>query len=146
MHLTLDTWRCHATVALQGLAHPITRPKFLDATYQLIQVSMRQSNKRIAVERFAVLDFHRCLATARLQSDVATQFPVNDRSSRSHSSVLAPIRPKAFSGAQGASQISPRPDVSLHARGVTTLREDPKSHEAHRLGNLLVAKTQQQLW
>src|SRR3954452_2497047 len=47
-----------------------------------------------------------------------------------NSSILESIRPKAFLGAMGI-QISPRPcsfqfDVSLRARGVTTLREEPK--------------------
>jgi hypothetical protein len=61
------TYSYGTPVTYKGLAHLIARPKFLDATYQLIQVSMRPT---IAVQRFAVLDSHWCLATARLQSDV----------------------------------------------------------------------------
>jgi hypothetical protein len=54
----------------RALAHPIEKPNFVNAT-SLADSGINLVHQRtIAVERFAVLDFHRSLPNACLQSDV----------------------------------------------------------------------------
>jgi hypothetical protein len=55
----------------RALAHPIARPNFVKR-HVLADSGINLIHQRtIAVERFAVLDFHRSLPNARLQSDVS---------------------------------------------------------------------------
>jgi hypothetical protein len=55
---------CPSSANTMSISARLLAPNFLDATYELIQV------RQFRVERFAVFEFHRPPANARLQSDV----------------------------------------------------------------------------